>query len=327
MREFPEAIDLARRIGEPSLLVQAYHFAGVSTFHLGAFQTAHDWLRQSLEAGDSRGRYHSEVYGINMGVFCHAYMAHCQWHLGYLDHALKGAEPALSLAREVSHPFSIALALAYLAMLHQFRREPEAALRTAEEARGLCQEYRFDYYGAWSALVRAWAIAEQGRIEEGISAYDAALKEFGETGAALRMPHYLVMLAGIHREAGDRAAGLKVVSEAAQIAQMNNESWCDAMLELERGELLLLDPSEETRGEADAAFKHAIDIATHQSAKILELRASVARARLVAAKGEAQKAFDMLWPICGWFAEGFETADLLRARTPRPRSDQPLKAH
>jgi class 3 adenylate cyclase/tetratricopeptide (TPR) repeat protein len=315
MREFPEAIGLARRIGEPSLLVQAYHFAGASAFHVGAFQTAHDWLRQSLEAGDSRGRYHSEVYGINMGVFCHAYIAHCEWHLGRLDHALKGAEQALSLAREVSHPFSIALALAYLAMLHQFRREPQAALKTAEKARSLCQEYRFDYYGAWSALVRAWAIAEQGRIEEGISAYDAALKEFRETGAGLRMPHYLGMLAGIHREAGDRAAGLRVVSEAAQIAERNNENWCDAMLELERGELLLLDPSAEARGEADAAFKHAIDIATDQSAKTLELRARVARARLCAAKGEGRKAFDMLWPIYGWFAEGFETADLLRART------------
>ena len=183
MREFPEAIDLARRIGEPSLLVQAYHFAGVSTFHLGAFQTAHDWLRQSLEAGESQDRYHSEVYGINMGVFCRAYIGHCYWHLGYLDRALKTAEEALSLAREVSHPFSIALALAYLAMLRQFRREPEAALKTAEEAGGLCHQYRFDYYGAWSALLRAWAIAVQGQIAEGISAYDAALKEFEDTGA------------------------------------------------------------------------------------------------------------------------------------------------
>jgi class 3 adenylate cyclase/tetratricopeptide (TPR) repeat protein len=314
MREFPEAIDLARRIGEPSLLVQAYHFAGVSTFHLGAFQTAHDWLRQSLETGDSHGRYHSEVYGINMGVFCHAYIGHCDWHLGYLDRALKTAEEALSVAREVSHPFSIALALAYLAMLHQFRREPEAALRTAEEARGLCQEYRFDYYSAWSALVRAWAIAEQGRIAEGISAYDAALKEFAETGAGLRLPHYLGMLARIHRAAGRRALGLKMVTEAAQIAERNHESWCNAMLELERGELLLLDVSGEARGEADAAFKHANEIATAQGAKTLELRASVAQARVCAAKGEGQKAFDMLSPIYGWFTEGLETPDLLEAR-------------
>ena len=211
MREFPEAIDLARRIGEPALLVQAYHFAGVSTFHLGAFQTARDWLQRSLEADDSPSSYHSELYGINMGVFCHAYIGHCDWHLGYPDRALKAAEEALSLAREVSHPFSIALALAYLAMLHQFRREPEAALETAEEARGLCREYRFNYYAAWSALVRAWAIAEQGRIGEGLSAYDAALKEFGETGAGLRMPHYLGLLAGIHRKAGQRAAGVQAV--------------------------------------------------------------------------------------------------------------------
>ena len=162
--------------------------------------------------------------------------------------------------------------------------------------------------------MRAWAIAEQGRIGEGISAYDVALKEFGMTGAELRMPHYLGLLAGIHRKAGERAAGLKRVTEAGQIAERNHETWCNAMLELERGELLLLDVSEEAAGEADAAFKHAIDIATDQGAKTLELRASVARARLRAAKGEGQKAFDMLSSIYGWFAEGFETPDLLQAR-------------
>jgi class 3 adenylate cyclase/tetratricopeptide (TPR) repeat protein len=314
MREFPEAIDLARRIGEPALLVQAYHFAGVSTFHLGAFQTARDWLQRSLEAGGFRGRYHSEVYGINMGVFCHAYIGHCDWHLGYPDRALKSAKDALSVARQVSHPFSMALALAYLAMLHQFRREPEAALEAAAEARRLCLEYRFDYYAAWSALVRAWAIAEQGRTEEGGSAYDAALKEFEKTGAGLRMPHYLGLLAGIHRKAGRRAAALELLIEANQIAERNHETWCNAMLELERGELLLLDTSEEAAGEADAAFKHAIDIATDQGAKILELRASVARARHCARRGEGQKALDMLSPIYGWFSEGFETPDLLQAK-------------
>jgi predicted ATPase len=315
MREFPEAIDLARRIGEPSLLVQAYHFAGVSTFHLGAFQTARDWLQQSLESGDSRACFHSDAYGINMGVFCHAYIGHCEWHLGYLDRALKTAEQALSLAREVSHPFSIALALAYLAMLHQFRHDPETALKTAEEALDFCQQYRFDYYRAWSALVRAWANAEQGGIGEGVSAYDAALKEFGETGAGLRIPHYLGMLAGIHRKAGERATGLQLVTEAAQIAERNNENWCNAMLETERGKLLLLDASEDAQREADTAFKHAIDIAIDQGAKTLELRATVARARLCAEQGEGQKAFDMLSPIYGWFAEGFETPDLLQART------------
>jgi predicted ATPase len=106
-----------------------------------------------------------------------------------------------------------------------------------------------------------------------------------------------------------------VVSQAAQIAETNNESWCNAMLEVERGELLLLDASEEAIGEADAAFTHAIDIAIDQGAKTLELRASVARVRLCAATDQGQKAVDMLGPIYGWFTEGFETPDLLQART------------
>jgi predicted ATPase len=140
------------------------------------------------------------------------------------------------------------------------------------------------------------------------------LKEFKQTGAGLRMPHYLGLLASIHRKAGRRAAGLELLTEANQTAERNHETWCNAMLELERGELLLLDASEEAAGEADEAFKLAIDIAADQGAKTLELRASVARARHCARRGEVQKALDMLSPIYGWFSEGFETPDLLQAK-------------
>jgi hypothetical protein len=48
---------------------------------------------------------------------------------------------------------------------------------------------------------------------------------------------------------------------------------------------------------------------------MLELRASVARARLWAGRGERQKAFDMLSPIYSWFTQGFDTPDLLQATT------------
>jgi len=310
-----EAVDLARRAGNPAMLVEAYHFAGTPTFHLGKFQTSRDWHQQSLEAGHYGGRFHSEVYGINMGVFCRAYIAHCDWHLGYPDRALQIAEEGLALAREVAHPFSVALALNYLAMLHQFRRESEAALRVAEEARSLCLDYRFDYYGAWSALVRAWAIAEQGPLEEGLAAYDAALEEFRKTGAELRMPHYLCLFAAVQRKAGRRDAGLRIVAKAAQIAEKNQEWWCNAELERERGELLLLDPSDDLREEADAAFKRAIDIATEQGAKMLELRASAALAQRWAVCSERRKAFDALAPVYDWFTEGFDTPDLRRAGT------------
>lgn len=68
-----EALALAKRSGDPALLAEADHFAGAISFHLGQFQSARDWLERSMEVGEHRGRYHSEVYGVNMSVFCRAY--------------------------------------------------------------------------------------------------------------------------------------------------------------------------------------------------------------------------------------------------------------
>ena len=249
-----------------------------------------------------------------MGVFCRAYISHCDWHLGHPVRSLKIAEEGLALAREISHPFSIALALNYLAMLHQFRREPDAALKMAMESRNICAEYRFDYYGAWSGLVRAWAIAESGGLDEGLAAYDIALEEFRRTSAGLRIPHHLGLLAALHRKTGKSEAGLRLIADAVAIADANQESWCNVELHRERGELLLLAGREEIENQADKEFQAAIETAVTQGAKLPELRASVARARLQATRGRRQQARDILAPVYGWFSEGLETRDLVEAR-------------
>jgi len=250
-----------------------------------------------------------------MSVFCRAYISHCDWHLGYPDRSLEVADEGVALARDISHPFSIVLALSYLGMLHQFRRESDSALKAAVEARDICTEYRFDYYGAWSSLVRAWAIAESGQLDEGLAAYDAALEDFRRTSAGLRIPHHLGLLAGLHRKAGEVMAGLQRIDQAVAIADANSESWCSAELHRERGELLLLAAGEDAENQADSEFDAAIKTAAEQGAKLPELRARVARAKLQAARGGRQQARDMVMPIYDWFSEGWETRDLVEART------------
>jgi class 3 adenylate cyclase/predicted ATPase len=310
-----ETESLAKRSGDPVRQAEADHLAGVLSFHLGQFQFSRDRLERSAQAGEYRGRYYSEVYGIDMSVFCRAYMSHCDWHLGYPVRSLKIAEEGLAVAREISHPFSITLALNYLAMLYQFRKEPDAALKAAAESRDICAEYRFDYYGAWASLVRAWAIAESGRLEEGLADFDAGLEDFRRTSAGLRIPHHLGLLAALHRKTGNAIAGLRLIDEAVAIADASLESWCVVELHRERGELLLMAAGEEAENQADAEFKAAIETAVAQGAKLPELRASVARAKLQAARGRRQQARDILAPIYSWFSEGLETSDLAEART------------
>jgi class 3 adenylate cyclase/predicted ATPase len=310
-----ETAKLAKQSGDPALLVEADHFAGVVSFHLGQFQFARNSLERSAKAGEYRGRYHSELYGINIGVFCRAYISHCDWHLGFPIRALKIAEEALALAREMSHPFSVVLALNYLAMLHQFGQNLDDAFESATKARKLCTEYGFDYYRAWSSLVCAWAIAEAGQIDEGLTAYEAALEEFRHTSANIRISHHLRLMAALHRKDGKAMSGLRLIDQAISIANATGESWGDAELHRERGELLLLAADAESESEADAEFLTAIETAATQGAKLPELRASVARARLRAARGKRLQARNMLEPIYGWFTEGFETRDLVEART------------
>ena len=111
------------------------------------------------------------------------------------------------------------------------------------------------------------------------------------------------------------SAGLRLIDEALAIANANNESWCNAELHRERGELLLLASGHDAENQADREFQAAIETAAAQGAKLPELRASVARARLQAARGRRQQARDILAPIYGWFSEGLETRDLAEART------------
>jgi predicted ATPase len=66
--------------------------------------------------------------------------------------------------------------------------------------------------------------------------------------------------------------------------------------------------------EAQNCFQRAIEIARNQSAKSLELRATMSLARLLAKRGRRDEARAMLAEIYGWFTEGFDTADLKDAK-------------
>jgi predicted ATPase len=66
--------------------------------------------------------------------------------------------------------------------------------------------------------------------------------------------------------------------------------------------------------EAEECFCKAIEIASKQQAKSLELRATVSLARLWQQRGKKNEAQQMLAEIYGWFTEGFDTKDLQEAK-------------
>jgi predicted ATPase len=221
---------------------------------------------------------------------------------------------ALALAQEVRHPFSLALAQAYAAMLYQFRQEPHTASEHANLALALCTEHNIAYYRAWAMIIQGWSLAEQGQREEGIARMHQGLTTIQATGGKLRLPYYLALLAKAYGHDGQVEQGMDLIDEAFADMQQTGEHFWEAEQHRLQGELL---PTYSTTHHTTAAvyLQQALEVARRQHAKSLELRAATSLARLCQSQGKDKEAYDLLAPVYNWFTEGFETADLQDAKT------------
>ncbi len=319
-----QLLDMAQRGADPVDLMQAHRVMGHTLLWSGEFTPALVHFEQAIALYDSqRDRSLALSYGQEPGVLSRGFAAHVLWYLGYPDRALKTMGEALSQAREVAHPFSLAFALDHTAWLHHYRREPAETQERAEEDIRFSGEQGFPFFLAQGTILRGWALAEQGQNAEGIGQICQGLAVHEATGALLIRPYWFSLLAQAYRRGGRADDALRVLDEA--LAMTHGQPVWKAELHRLRGELLLDALAAPVDGHAvtetghfiDAAescFRHAIDIARGQQTKMLELRASTSLARLWGSQGKRLEARDLLGPIYNWFTEGFDAPDLKDAK-------------
>jgi predicted ATPase len=270
------------------------------------------------------------LYGEDPGVACLILWAWCLWYLGYPDQASIRMQETVAMARELSHPHSLAFALFAAAMLHQLRRERQPAQEQAEAAMALCSEQGFPFYLALGTILRGWAHVEQGQANEGIAQMRKGLVAYRNTGSRWLEPYVLAILAEAHGKAGQVHEGLQVLTEALDVIQATRECAWEAELYRIKGELLLesrgqdressVQQNQEARvaspeSEAEACFREAMDIARCQEAKSWDLRAAMSLSRLWRSQGKEVEARQLLAEAYAWFTEGFDTPDLKDAKT------------
>jgi predicted ATPase len=190
-------------------------------------------------------------------------------------------------------------------------------------------------------ILRGWALAEQGALDEGIAQLHQGLTSLRRVGTEQRLPHDLAMLAEAYKRTGRAEEGLRMLGEARIAMYKSAERFYEAELYRLRGELLLqhalerdgartartdtsivaeVEPiwmprASSLLAEVEGCFHQAIAIACHQRAKSLELRAAISLGRLWQQQGKRAEAYKLLARVYGWFTEGFDTQDLREART------------
>jgi predicted ATPase len=307
-----QMFELAQRRLETVLLLQAHNVMQQPLLHMGDFADARRHQEQGLALYDPRQhRTLTAIYGEDPGVGCMAYGAVTLWCLGYPDQALRSVQAARRLADELSNPFDMARSLYFGAFTYLCRRETDLAGDLAEALMALSREQSFALLVHGGAILHGWALAEQGRLAEGIGQMRRGLVGWQATGALSHRPYHLALLAQALARDGEVQDGLTALSEALELSAASGERFLEAELYRLRGELLLASALPE---EAEASFRQALAVAGAQQSKSLQLRALVSLGRLYHQQGRPAEARPLLAETYGWFTEGFDLPDLREAK-------------
>ena len=222
----------AERQPEVAPRMLGHYLLGLVLFQRGALEEAVRHFEQAIAAyNPQEHRQLAHVYGIDLGVITRSLGALVLWLLGYPDRALAQSQEAWTLAQEVAHPLSQVLAQVWLACLHQFRQEAQAAHDRAAGSIALAAQQGFSaLFVAWATVPLGWALTRQEQWAAGM----AKLREGSEAalaaGSEQWRPYYLTLCAEAAGAAGQPEDGRRLLAEAQEVMARTDERFYEAEL-------------------------------------------------------------------------------------------------
>jgi class 3 adenylate cyclase/predicted ATPase len=293
-------------------LVLGHFSSGRTLMSTGRFAVS----RSHLEAG--LALYNPILHGSLVDHAAHRPDVHSQaelgivlFCLGYPDQALARSNEAIGEARRLAHPPTLALSLALGTVLHSLIGDNAGLTERTDQLIAVTTEQGFPRWRAMGTIYRGWLKVKKGDVAEGISLLCSGSAAYSATGAEAWMPHYISLIAAAYEVAGQIEEAVTLLDDALQLVERLGDRWFAAELDRHKGQLL------QRQGRSEAAeelYRKALSIAQEQEAKLWELRAAASLARLRRDQGRPAEARDILAPVYGWFAEGFDTPDLKEAK-------------
>jgi predicted ATPase len=283
-------LQIAAGTGERSLLLQAHHALWATSFSQGELlacfehASAGEQLYQVAEHAGMAAQFGSHDAGVCSRCFHSlALVLH-----GDLAAAGAASQAAINLTAEIGHPFSQALTLFWAAMFEQIARDHTAARQHADRSARLAAEHGFTVVGAWAACIAVWAAVVDGQAS-GIAEIRTALATVQATGTRQLEAYFFGVLADACRIAGLVPEGLAAVHSGLETAHSTKERFYEAELLRLEAELVRTTAAEAERGVA--LLERAVELASHQAAGLLELRALTS---LVHATEDSQRTAEVL---------------------------------
>ncbi|HEY45139.1 MAG TPA: AAA family ATPase [Anaerolineae bacterium] len=303
-----QMLNMAENLQDPMLLTEAHRLIAESLVSEGTFDTGKEHYQQALSFYQSALHpKFTAVLGVDSGVIAQSQLAYFTWSLGYPERAISIGHEALKLARELDHPFSLAIALDTISALYHQLRDPQTCRNLAQECSNLSIEYGFSFWNARACMRRGWALAMLDHVNEGIDLIEEGLATYHALGSNISMPCMWTLHAEAQLIAGHYEDCCSTAEEALRTVERLNERYCEVETHRIRADCLA---QQGDLAGAQSVYRHAIEVAQSQKAKSLELRARLHLMRLLIEEGDPEKEISNLEQLYRWFQEGFDTTDL-----------------
>ena len=320
-----QVVDLAERLKDPRLIMEAQRARGSTLLEMGRCSEALEHVNRASHVYSVNPYPQTLISGRDCKVLSECSAGKALWALGFPDDAMRRMQAGLRFARQLAHPQSLAYATHFAAQLHQYRGERQLAQECAKEGIRIAEEYYLELWVAFGKIDLGWANAELGDVQNGIEQMQQGLAAYKATETKIFYPTYLCSLADQLNKAQRIEEGLGVIAQALTCAGQTEEGYALAELHRIKGELLLNStgllqarvlPTDPFRisalADARASFIEALRIAKQQGTRSWQLRAALSIDRLDLIVGNPDHT--QLAEIYSTFTEGFDTADLKQAK-------------
>ena len=305
---------VAQQRGDVDLLVFARSCLGTSLYHVAQLDRARQML-QFVVSHYVVERHLPFIYltGADIKTYASAWLGMICTAAGDFAMAQTYARVGVEHAKEISHPFSVSLALAVAVLPFAETAHEQEATALASECMELCRAQSTPFFVGWATVfggVACYQRGDYGRAADQIEQGMAYLRAMGVRSSEgyLRAWRAMALAQMLRFDEARREAdeGRDACQRSGELIELPLATYARALVDL-------LDPAADVAGAA-SGLQNAITEARACGHRLVELRASTRLAQLLGSQGRIDDAREVITPVCESFAESMETGDVRQAR-------------
>ncbi|MFY9558658.1 MAG: CHAT domain-containing protein [Terriglobales bacterium] len=302
IRTFDRALAIAREASLKKDEADWHKGKGSALLRLGKYDLAREEYILALDTYEQSGLKRELIEALNDDGTLHV-------QLGDIASGEKDFRRAIELARSIGHPRGVTINLIALGDLEWRRQRFDQAAALYQEAFERAREAEDQGSMANSLLLLAFALRDQGRIEEAVPKARQALEIGRATGAALVQSQALYALAELARKGGESQKALEHYAAGEAIAKAAGDTELIWKLEYGKGQAL---ESLSRDNEALASYRQAVETIEGVQNQLREERF---RAGYIEDKYQVYVALVRLLLKIGKTSQAFHFAEKLRAES------------